>query len=164
MKTRTVMISLALTLVPFLGSNVPIPSSGAGPSEPAGPFNAVAAIEALSGSESQPQAKAKFSFTSLLQDAEVTLQAEPRRPGEKALVLGRLTLEKGQKRDLRVTVDLQPGVNNELQFTARARKADGTEEIQSIYLQVPLDPGSQPELVDEYVQYRGAVQPAGGGQ
>jgi hypothetical protein len=99
---------------------------------------------------------------SLLTDAEATVQAAPRRPGEQPRALGRMMLLRGERRDLRVTVDLEPGIDNQIQFTARARKPDGTEEVQTFFLHVPLDPDTQPEIVDEYLQYRGAVSPDGG--
>lgn len=164
MRARPVMISLALTLMPMLGSQMLLRPSAAGPSEPSAPIDAGAVVEAIVGSESQLQARVRISLTSMLQDAEVTLEAEPRHPGERPTPLGHMALSRGRKQDLRAIVDIEPGVNNELSFTARARKADGTEELQSIYLQVPLDPSTQPEVVDEFLQYRGSVQPAGGGQ
>jgi hypothetical protein len=130
--------------------------------EPAAPFNAGVVLEAIVGMGQRPQARVRLSLTSLLTDAEAVVQAAPRRAGDPAVTLGTLRLPRGERRDLRAVVDLEPGIHNQIGFIARARRPDGTEDIQNVYLQVPLDPDTEPEVVDEYLQYRGAVSPDGG--
>src|SRR5688572_24101654 len=160
MNTTIVMISLTLSVLPIAG-HAPIPEQGlaahpmGGPSEPAADLNASVVLEEMTAEGSLVTGNVRVSLTSLSSDVSVTLSTSE---GNR---LAQLALGKGENRVLRLPVELNTGVDNDLGFWVDARRPDGSLQRQRMNLMVPLAPERQPELIGDSLQYQGSVERGG---
>ena len=161
MRTRSVMFSVGLAGLLAAGlpgmsfrANPAAPAPGA--PEPGAGRNAGATLESLSGTGSQLTGNVRIHLSALAADQSLTLS------DAYGHELARTNLSRGERRDLRLRVGLLADQDNDVAFQLESRLADGSVQRQELHLIVPLDPGRQPRLVGDSLEYQGAVEPEGG--